>query len=103
MLQVGGRSTEIRYKAGWGLLGFPTRCGAEAARILALNLAQYQEKFGELPAQEYMGLSSAETLTPETATTMADGMEHLVSLLASLTGDETPYDSVHWRFVNRVF
>lgn len=32
---------------------------AEAVRILALNLAQYQAKFGELPAEEYLSLSSA--------------------------------------------
>ena len=40
---------------------------AEAARILALDLAQYQAKYGELPASEYVSLAAVDSLTPELA------------------------------------
>jgi len=68
---------------------------AEAARILALDLAQYQGKYGELPADEYVSLAAVDNLTPELAKTLADGMENLVGVLANLTGHETGNDSVH--------
>ena len=59
---------------------------AEAAPVLALDLAQYQAKYGELPADEYVSLAAVGTLTPELAKTLADGMENLVGVLGSLTG-----------------
>ena len=68
---------------------------AEAARILALNLAQYQAKYGELPSEEYVALSSAETLTPETAKTLGDGMEILVGVLGTLAGEDEQDNPVH--------
>ena len=68
---------------------------AEAARILALNLAQYQAKFGELPSEEYMALSSAETLSPETAKTLGDGMEILVGVLGTLACEDEQDNPVH--------
>ena len=68
---------------------------AEAARILALNLAQYQAKLGELPAEEYLTLSSAKSLTPETAKTLADGMEILVGVLGTLAGKDEQDNPVH--------
>jgi len=68
---------------------------AEAARILALNLAQYQAKYGELPAEEYVSLTAVDHLTPELARTLADGMENLIGVLGSLNGHETGDDSVH--------
>ena len=47
---------------------------SEAARILALNLAQYQAMYGKLPADE-CGLAAVDSLPPELANTLADGMK----------------------------
>lgn len=38
---------------------------AEAARILAVDLAQHQAKYGELPADEYLSLAVVESPTPK--------------------------------------
>ncbi len=46
---------------------------AEAARILALDLAQCRARYGELPAAEYVSLPAVDSLTPELAKTLADG------------------------------
>ena len=51
---------------------------AEAARILALDLAQYKAMYGVLPADSYVSLAAVDSLTPELAKTLADGMENLV-------------------------
>lgn len=68
---------------------------AEAARILALNLTQYQGKCGELPADGYVALPAIDNLTPELAKTLADGMENLIGVLTHLTGKENADDPVH--------
>ena len=62
---------------------------------LALNLAQYQAMYGELPADEYVSLAAVDSLTPELAKTLADGMEILVGLMGSLPGHDQDDDSVH--------
>lgn len=68
---------------------------AEAARILATNLAQYQSKYGELPPPDYISLAAADDLTPELASTLADGMETLVGVLAHLSGYADPDAETH--------
>ncbi len=68
---------------------------AEAARILALDLAQYQARYGDLPPDEYVSLAAVDSLTPELAKTLADGMENLVGVLGSLTRQEQDDDAVH--------
>ena len=66
----------------------------EVARILAIDLAQYQARYGELPAREYLTFT-ANHLTAEPAKTLADGMEVLADVLRSLPGHERNDDSVH--------
>ena len=61
---------------------------AEGARVLTLNLAQYQAKDGEILADEYVSLGAVDSLTPELAKTLADGMENLVGVLGGLTSHE---------------
>ncbi len=61
---------------------------AEVARILAMNLAQYQKRFGELPASDYLALMKAEEITPELAETLADGMEILIGVLGTMREQE---------------
>lgn len=60
-----------------------------------MNLAQYQEKFGELPAEELVSLATVNSLAPETAKTLVDGMEILVGVLGTLAGKDGRDDPVH--------
>ena len=59
---------------------------AEAARLLALNVAHYQLKFGELPFDDFAGMLRAETINPETAELLAAGMENLMGVLGVVMG-----------------
>ncbi len=51
--------------------------------------------YGELSADEYVSLAAVNSLTPELAKTLADGMENLVGVLGSLSGHEQDDDAVH--------
>jgi hypothetical protein len=62
---------------------------AQCARVLALCLAQYRETFGELPGADLLPKLQAEQVSPETARTLADGMENLVGVLASVTRERS--------------
>lgn len=55
---------------------------AEVAKILAIHIAHYRAKFGTMSMEETVRLLHADTLTDEDVGTAADGMEHLVSVLA---------------------
>ncbi len=60
----------------------------KVASILAMNLAQYKAKYGELPDSEYLAMAKAEEITPELAQTLAGGMEILVGVLGALVRQE---------------
>ncbi len=60
----------------------------EVASILAMNLAQYKAKYGELPDSEYLSLMRARDISPELAKTLADGMEILIGVLATMREQE---------------
>ena len=47
---------------------------AEAARILAMNVAHYRSKYGELPLEESIALLHAETINDSQAKLLAEGM-----------------------------
>ena len=57
---------------------------AECARLLALNLAHYQGKFGELPLDETLAIIDATAPNDEQAVLLRDGMEVLVGVLGSV-------------------
>lgn len=57
---------------------------AECARLLALNLAHYQGKFGEIPLEDTLAILGAETPNDEQAVLLRDGMEILVRLLGNV-------------------
>ena len=57
---------------------------AECARLLALNLAHYQGKFGELPLDETLAIINATEPNDEQAVLLRDGMELLVGVLGSV-------------------
>ena len=59
---------------------------AEAARILAMNVAHYRSKYGELPLEESIALLHAETINDSQAKLLADGMENLAAVIAIAGG-----------------
>lgn len=59
---------------------------AECARLLALNLAHYQGKFGDLPMEEMLLLLDANEPGDAQAKRLIDGMQNLVGVLANVCG-----------------
>jgi hypothetical protein len=57
---------------------------AETARVLALMVAGYQAKFGEIPAEESLRLLRPEKLNDEDAAMLPSGLETLVGILGAL-------------------
>lgn len=57
---------------------------AECARLLALNLAHYQGKFGEIPLEDTLALLDANEPNDEQEALLRDGMEILVGLLGGV-------------------
>ena len=70
---------------------------AEAARLLAMNIAHYRSKYGELPLEETMELLHAETVNDSQAKLLADGMENLAAVIAIAdgTGGDEGENAVH--------
>lgn len=57
---------------------------AECARLLALNVAHYQSRFGEVPLEETLAMLEADAPNEKQATLLAFGMENLVGVLGSV-------------------
>lgn len=57
---------------------------AECARLLALNLAHYQERYGELPLGEILAMVNAVEPNEEQALLLRDGMGVLVGVLGNV-------------------
>jgi len=55
----------------------------ECLRMLALHLADYWSRFGEIPKQDLLDLAGATELTDDHAQLLMDGMQLLVGYLAS--------------------
>ncbi len=64
---------------------------AECARLLALNVAHYKAKYGELPLEEHQAMLEANDLDEEMAKLLASGVLEMAVVLALVTGraDET--------------
>jgi galactose-1-phosphate uridylyltransferase len=60
---------------------------AETARVLALMVAGYQAKYGEILVEESLRLLRLEKLTDEDAAMLASGLETLVGVLGALRED----------------
>ncbi len=54
---------------------------AEAARLLALNLAHYQNRFGEMPLENFAQLMKTQEIDQETARLVSTAMESLIGVL----------------------
>jgi len=48
----------------------------ECLRMLALHLADYWSRFGEIPKQDLLDLAGATELTDDHAQLLMDGMQH---------------------------
>lgn len=57
---------------------------AECARLIALNLAHYQSKYGELPLEETLAALGATEPNEEQALLLRNGMEVLVGVLGNV-------------------
>ena len=57
---------------------------AETARLLALNLAHYKSKYGELPLDETLAMISMEKPNAEQIQMLSKGMELLVGVLSNV-------------------
>ncbi|WON75330.1 hypothetical protein [Nitrosospira sp. Is2] len=57
---------------------------AECARILAINLAHYQIKYGELPLGDGMFMDEQVELSDQQRELVVQGMETLVGVLGSV-------------------
>ena len=57
---------------------------AECAKLLALNLAHYQGKFGEMPLEDTLSILDATEPNDEQVVLLRDGMENLVGLLGGV-------------------
>lgn len=57
---------------------------AECARLLALNLAHYQGKFGQVPLEDTLAILGATEPNEMQAVLLSDGMEILVGLLGNV-------------------
>ena len=69
---------------------------AETARLLALNLAHYQIRFGEIPLANFAKLMKTQEIDDETAKLIAVGMENLVGVLGLVaTQDEAASNPTH--------
>ncbi len=64
---------------------------AECARLLALNVAHYKAKYGELPLEEHQAMLEVDDIDEEMAKLLVSGVLEMISVLALVTGrsDET--------------
>ena len=69
---------------------------AETARLLALNLAHYQIRFGEIPLENFAKLMETPEIDSRTARLVATGMENLVGVIGLVTTqDEATKNPTH--------
>ena len=66
---------------------------ADVARLLALNIGYYHERYGDVPQEELLKMVRAETLDEDGKRLLLHGMQNLVSVLAEVMGFD--YEEVH--------
>jgi hypothetical protein len=57
---------------------------AETARLLAVNLAHYKIKYGELPLDETLAMLDIEKPNAEQTDMLVNGMENLIGVLGNV-------------------
>ena len=59
---------------------------ADVARLLALNIGWYQQRYGDVPQETLLKMVRAETLDDDTLALLSSGMQNLISALLEITG-----------------
>ncbi len=67
---------------------------AECARLLALNVAHYKAKYGELPLEEHQAMLEADDIDEEMAKLLASGVLEMAVVLALVTGRSEEYEEM---------
>jgi len=67
---------------------------AECARLLALHVADYQQRFGDIPRSELLSLLGTVELTDEQCRLLRDGMQILAGYLATVRDAREDEDDV---------
>lgn len=57
---------------------------AECARLLAMNVAHYEMKYGELPLQDRLAMTYVDELNDQQAELVTKGMETMVGVLGNV-------------------
>lgn len=57
---------------------------AECARLLALNLAHYQSKYGEIPLEETLTILDSDMINDSQLRLLIDGMQNLIGVLGNV-------------------
>ncbi len=65
---------------------------AECARLLALNVAHYKSKYGELPLEEHQAMLETQEIDKDLAKLLARGMLEMTMTLATVTGRLEEYE-----------
>ncbi len=65
---------------------------AECARLLALNVAHYKSKYGELPLEEHQAMLETQEIDKDLAKLLASGMLEMTMTLATVTGRLEEYE-----------
>ncbi len=65
---------------------------AECARLLALNVAHYKSKYGELPLEEHQAMLETQEIDEGLAKLLASGMLEMTMTLATVTGRLEEYE-----------
>jgi hypothetical protein len=60
---------------------------ADVAKLLALNIGWYHQRYGDVPQEELLAMVRADDLTEDGKRLLLHGMENLVSALAEVMGD----------------
>ncbi len=78
---------------------------AECARLLALNIAHYKAKYGELPLEEHQAMLEADDIDEEMAKLLASGVLEMAVVLAHARsrrrGDRAPARARNCRCARR--
>ncbi len=65
---------------------------AECARLLALNVAHYKAKYGELPLEEHQAMLQADDIDEEMAKLLTSGVLEMAVVLSLVTGRSEEYE-----------
>ena len=57
---------------------------AECARLLAMNVAHYKKRYGELPLEDQLSMRTADEINEQQAELVIEGMETLVGMLGTV-------------------